>query len=171
MDAFITKPLDPVALFGTIERFLIERGTYSVQTKPSPAPTPVEVPRTQPQAEVPILDRPALLRRCMNRAELAESILAKFCAAIPKHIAEITDAAGAGDLARTASLAHALKGATANLGAERARQALRLLETAAKGGDAEGTTMALREAKVQLQTLLDAPDQRPHAPGVNRGAA
>jgi HPt (histidine-containing phosphotransfer) domain-containing protein len=70
----------------------------------------------------------------MNRADLAESILAKFCAAIPKHIAEITDVAVAGDLARTASLAHALKGATANLGAERAWQALRLLETAAKGG-------------------------------------
>ncbi|MFN7559401.1 MAG: ATP-binding protein [bacterium] len=175
MDAFITKPLDPAALFGTIERLLIERGTHAVQTKPAPtptpAPTPVEVPRTQPEAEVPILDRSALLRRCMNRADLAESILAKFCAAMPKHIAEITGAAGAGDLARTASLAHALKGATANLGAERARQALGLLETAAKAGDAEGTTMALREAKVQLQTLLESADQRPHAPGVNRGAA
>ncbi|MCU0688309.1 MAG: ATP-binding protein, partial [Phycisphaerales bacterium] len=124
----------------------------------------------------PILDRPGLLRRCLNRPALAESILGKFVAAIPKDALAVSAAVDAGDMDRAGKLAHALKGSAANIGAVRAQEACAQLEKAAKANDRESAMLARQRVLVELRKVMAEAAKQPisagpASPTVNKPAA
>jgi HPt (histidine-containing phosphotransfer) domain-containing protein len=120
--------------------------------------------------EVPPIDRPSLVARCMGDAAFACMILGKFQARAPEMVAAIERALTAGDAAAAGRAAHGLKGAAANLSAEGVRVAAEAIESAGHDGDltaAAGHVASLRAAMdrclAYVPTLVAALQRGPAA--------
>ena len=138
MDGYLTKPVDPQALFEAVER----SGTVS-----APASTdPLEA----------VIDRTDLLRRlCGDEALLAE-VIALFLVDCPARLATIKLAVDARDGERIRTAAHALKGAAANLSARGVMEAARALEQIGASGDLDHVTAAWSLLEAEGARLLMA---------------
>ena len=86
----------------------------------------------------PVVDFDSLLQRCLGNRELPKKLLTKFHARLPDELTQIASAVAAGDCALVSSLAHRLKGAAANLSAERMCEAAAELELLGRNGDLTG---------------------------------
>jgi signal transduction histidine kinase/CheY-like chemotaxis protein/HPt (histidine-containing phosphotransfer) domain-containing protein len=174
MDAFLTKPLEPAKLVAAIEKLLTERGlrvhpggaaamrgepAVDVPSTEAPAPAavakPAKVAPAAPVDDTPVLDREALLRRCMNKQTLADTMLAKFTQGVPAQVMDLSEAVDNLDFARCATMAHALSGSAANMGATRASAAARALEQASHAHDAEAVRLARSRLLVELRRVVD----------------
>jgi signal transduction histidine kinase/CheY-like chemotaxis protein/HPt (histidine-containing phosphotransfer) domain-containing protein len=102
----------------------------------------------------PVLDAPALLRRCMGKRELAVAILGRFTDAAPGQSMELGEAVENADHARAARLAHAMKGSALNVGAARVASWAGQIEQAAKAGDLERSRLAHARLLVELRRLI-----------------
>jgi PAS domain S-box-containing protein len=143
MDAYVTKPIDPIRLIETIQTLLqlAEDGTPRAEPRNGTRPLETDAPRhcidesaksrVQPRARQMIstpIDVLDLLNRCQDKRELCGRVIAKFrdrCSEHRERIARAIVAADCDDLARAA---HSLKGAAANLSAERLRAAAAEIE-------------------------------------------
>jgi two-component system, sensor histidine kinase and response regulator len=131
MDDYLTKPLD-VAKLRTLLRQWAEKLTAPAERASGPAAslavaTPGSPPDRPPPGESP-LDIGEALQRLGGDRELLDEMLALLVAEIPKRLSEFRAAAAAQNVAALRMLAHTLKGATANLGAQPARRAAEQLE-------------------------------------------
>ena len=108
----------------------------------------------EPNLEPLILDLDALLARCMGDSAVAERILAKFQRRLPDDLIQIETSVLAGEAERVASLAHALKGAAANLSAVALREAAARLETAGRNADLDGARACLRQLRGEWERFL-----------------
>ena len=101
MDGFLTKPIDPVTLFTTVES---EIGAL------------VLVPAAPERRGAPI-DREALMRRLNGDRSLFVQVGDLFLDECPKHLAEIDRSVEASDIDQVLFAAHALKGVAGTLSA------------------------------------------------------
>jgi signal transduction histidine kinase/CheY-like chemotaxis protein/HPt (histidine-containing phosphotransfer) domain-containing protein len=159
MTDYISKPFDPIKLVHTIEHYLDRARPAGIVPEVAGdrevAPT-VEThddfPTTPPEAEIwnenieehegenlpPVVDFDSLLQRCLGNRELPKKLLTKFHARLPAELTQIASAVAAGDCSLVSSLAHRLKGAAANLSAERMCEAAAELESLGRRGDLTG---------------------------------
>jgi HPt (histidine-containing phosphotransfer) domain-containing protein len=91
----------------------------------------------------PILDLNALLRRAMGDWEIVQVVIGKFQKRVPNDLALLEKHTGEGKLESVYQIAHALKGASANLSAEPIRQAAAELEAAGRAEQLEACRAAL----------------------------
>jgi HPt (histidine-containing phosphotransfer) domain-containing protein len=102
--------------------------SYPTSHSPSPSGIPSGYPPLDPAAEPsdvaappkdadrpPEIPVPAFLARCIGKAALALTVLEKVEAALPRMLAELQDAAAAGDASRAGRVAHQIKGSAGNL--------------------------------------------------------
>jgi PAS domain S-box-containing protein len=142
MDGYVTKPIDPDELLAAIDSALNPRPASGSTNHGEPAPpasgnTPENKSENQPpvaanSAEqstpgVP-LDVPSLLRRCRGKTSLAQTLLGKFQEQIQGQLEDMRRILSQRDLVALAKVAHAVKGAAANLSAEPLRQTAAELE-------------------------------------------
>ena len=152
MDDYLSKPLNPIQLLDTIEKNIQQfEATFSegvaassqppVQGGPAAkvvaeergsVPVTMEITAETPQLTDAAIDIDSLMQRCMGDHQFALTMIEKFRQRGQDDIAHIGAAAQARDCAETARLAHGMKGASGNLGAERLRQAAARLETIAR---------------------------------------
>jgi signal transduction histidine kinase/DNA-binding response OmpR family regulator len=137
MDDYLTKPLDPEQIAATLHKWLPSTAVPAAPTEAEPAQAPCEA--------API-DYPSLLRRCMQKEELAHRLVAKFVQQSRESAEEIRAAVNRGDAKGLTAAAHRLKGSAANVSAEYARQAAASLEAMGRSGD-------LSHAGEQVQCL------------------
>jgi PAS domain S-box-containing protein len=167
MDGYITKPVVPVELVGVLRRWLPDAtGTAApVGGPPSDAdaleaaatggagpPSPPGAPA--PDADALVWDRVGMLARVMGDATLADEIVAAFLQDAPRQLGAIRTALVAQDLPALARQAHALKGATANFGGDRASRAARQLEQSAQAGDLAAAQTWVAELQARLDELI-----------------
>jgi PAS domain S-box-containing protein len=124
MDAYVTKPIDPVRLIETIQGLLA-----SIDVQPPVANSSLDATVVQSMPDKPV-HLQGLLARCQGKRELCIRVLAKFADRAEDYRERIATAATADDRARLGGAAHALKGAAANLSAERLREASAEIERA-----------------------------------------
>ena len=96
--------------------------------------------------------RSALQRFEGDRGLLGE-VLEVFLGQVPLQIQQMDQAAAAGDMGRITELAHELRGAAANVGAEALREVAYGLELDVKGDGQEGVPAQIEVLKVELARL------------------
>jgi two-component system sensor histidine kinase/response regulator len=143
MDGYISKPIQPVALFAEIERCVAAaRGSKSMTDN------------NQEPAE--LFDRVSLLERVEGDQELLTEMIHLFQEDAPNLVAAMRDALQRGDMAVLERSAHSLKGAAGNLSAKATTTAAQQLEKDAKNKDATGAKVSLVQVERAVDQLLPA---------------
>ncbi len=135
MDDYLAKPLRAPELQGVLEKWTSANmpGGFGA-AEPRDNASNKETLQTEPLLpEFPVFDRPGLVNRMMGDERLARKILSRFLSEPPERLAEMEKSIQSGDLAKTARLAHMLKGAAGSSGAVRLEEtAKNLLEASRK---------------------------------------
>lgn len=97
---------------------------------------------------------PALLERCMGRADLAGLLLAKLERQAAADLEALAALLAAGDLAAGGARAHALKGAAAALAADGVRAGAARLEQACRAAARDDAAPALAALRLDVERLL-----------------
>ena len=141
MDDYLAKPLDPQALAAALARWLPAKAGVA---KTHAEETPAEA-----------IDYASLLRRCLNRPELAARLAGKLVEQAQQDVEAITAALRQNDAAALAASAHRLKGAAANVSAEGLRSVAGELETLGRDGNLASAAGRIEQLQREL-TLLKA---------------
>jgi CheY-like chemotaxis protein len=160
MNDFVSKPVTPLALTETLEKWLPKGGAEGERTKDEPE---LENAENVQAAELPIWDKSEMLRRLMGDEDLAATILNGFLADIPLQIQALKSFLAAGDSPSAERQAHTIKGASANIGGQRLQAVAFKLEKAAKSGDliSARTHVAVLEAQFdRLKEMLQRAKNR-----------
>jgi PAS domain S-box-containing protein len=132
MNDLITKPIDRKALLQTLRRWLpVGQGPSS--SIPSPAPTPSTTTRGDP-LRLEGIDVAGSLERLGLDIETFRRMLLRFGDGQPAVLDALRAAVASGDGAAAARHAHAIAGASGNLGADGLRGAAKALERAGRDG-------------------------------------
>jgi len=108
MDGYLSKPINPAALFAAVEE-----GLSAIQ---------------KPGDMMVVFDQDAFRERLDNDEELMTDVTRLFVEALPAWLASIDDAVNAKDAVALRAAAHALKGAAANLSASALFESAQTLE-------------------------------------------
>ena len=134
MNDYIAKPIDPHILAAVVGKWLAQE---TVNTPPELAgrQAEAEITSTPIDVELAVFNREDFVRRMMDDEELARTIAVGFLANLPELIRVLKDWAAKHDLEAVRKQAHQIKGAAANVGAERLRSVALEIEKAGKAGD------------------------------------
>jgi two-component system sensor histidine kinase/response regulator len=111
MDDYITKPIDPDAMFAILRKHYAHAGSQS--------PTPAEAGGTR-SAALPVIrgiDTEGGLRRVVGNKRLYLEMLRRFCAGQREAATQIRAALEGGERSVAERIAHTLKGVSGNIGA------------------------------------------------------
>ncbi|MEA2736250.1 MAG: hypothetical protein QOE14_2701 [Humisphaera sp.] len=157
MDGYVAKPIDPDLLFQAILT-LVQRSLRQAAVIAPPAARATEhtvkLAATVPGYEAPI-NLETLLRRCRGKATLVESLLGKFDAAIGAQLDELRGAFTRIDGAAVSRVAHAIKGASANLSANAVSSAAAELERLGAKGEWESANESLQRLETSVRECLE----------------
>jgi two-component system, sensor histidine kinase and response regulator len=143
MNGHVSKPIDPLALFETLERFVapIAKGPALPPQEPAPAASEVdELP------ELSGLNTADGLRRVAGNKKLYRKLLRQFSQTEADAAQRIAVALAENDRALAERLAHTVKGVAGNIGATAVQNAAAHLEKAIKGSAAEAEIEVWRAA-------------------------
>ncbi len=143
MDGYVSKPIDPRALFAEIER-CVGKGERSAAM----------AMKSSQQTEK--LDRASLLERVEGDQELLTEMIHLFLEDAPRQLAAMQDALQGGEASVLERAAHSLKGAASNLSAHVTVAAALELEKSARNGDMESSKLCLAKLQAAVQQLLPA---------------
>ena len=143
MDGYISKPIDPRALFAEIER-CVGKGERSAAMA------------MQSSQQTEKLDRASLLERVEGDQELLTEMIHLFLEDAPRQLAAMQDALQGGEASVLERAAHSLKGAASNLSAHVTVAAALELEKSARNGDMESSKLCLAKLQAAVQQLLPA---------------
>lgn len=145
MDDYLTKPL----MAEELKKVLLKWTGGAQRTTDVSSDTDVN------QGNVPkgfiVFDEKNLLKRLMNNRELAAKVLLAFLNDLPPKIASIKLLADAGDTETCARIAHSIKGAAANLGADAIREVACAIENAGVADDKKTLVNLVKEIEHQFE--------------------
>jgi CheY-like chemotaxis protein len=156
-DDYVSKPVQPDALFDAIDRV--------VRLRPADGPEPAGVvalsaqSRSSHPGDDDVLDRASLLARFDGDGDLLAELADLFRASAPALVAEVRNAAARGDAPGLTRAAHTLRGMVGNFGAPRAVGLAQDIEDRGREGnlaDAEARAADLERAVSRLAARLEA---------------
>ncbi len=133
MDAYVTKPIDAKELIAVIGRLAMTR------------------------IETQVFDRSALLEQCMGDEDLVQLLSARFLETVPALLQEIEQAVMRSDSAALRRSAHALKGVSGSMRAQRMvneSEKLELLGKENRSGEGSPHLHALKEELAMLGQVM-----------------
>jgi two-component system sensor histidine kinase/response regulator len=162
MDDYLAKPIKRSELMDVLNRWLVASTCApgsAGRAVPIGAPplrdeatAPLVVPPVVP--ELSVFDESVLLKVLDGDRESAAEIAADFLDDLPVQLSGLREAVAAGDAVRVRRRAHALKGASASVGAEALRQLAAGLEQSAAAGVLDGASTVVAEVEQQLTRLV-----------------
>ena len=167
MNGHVSKPIDPSALFETVERFVAPTVKGPAVTPQEPAPAAVaEVDELPDVAGLNVAE--GLVRVAGNK-KLYRKLLRQFSNTEADAAQRIASALAGNDRTLAERLAHTVKGVAGNIGAATVQNAAAHLEKAIKGSAPAAEIEALRVALEEclaplihgLQTALEGADGEP----------
>jgi PAS domain S-box-containing protein len=144
MDDYLTKPVAPEELKQMLMKWTV--GEEKPATEPDSS-----VPKDNVKEKIIVFDEKNLLERLMNNSELAGRILTAFLDDVPRKIINIKSHAEAGDIATCKRIAHSIKGAAANLGANALKEIALAVENAGAADDKTALTSLVKEIEHQFE--------------------
>lgn len=156
MNDLVTKPIDPLALISTVQRWVRQRSPShpppsSTTAPPAEQSPPQERGSKDTELSLPGVDTEAGLRRTANNRLLYVSLLRKLVGSLKESLLQIEQSIAAGQARQAASLVHGLKGVAGNLGANDIWELSASLEQAlGSGQETLSIFQALTAAAMQL---------------------
>ena len=142
MDAYVPKPIEPAALYASVED---EAGSVSVSCDP------------EASASAAAVDRDRIMERLDGDEDLFAEVIRLFLEDCPVRLAAIKAAVDRDDADQIRVTAHALKGAAGNMSATRLFEATAALERIGAEGRIHAARAAWRqlsaEAAIAMETL------------------
>ena len=136
MDDYVSKPIQPKELADAIDRQ--SSGTLRLD--------PPEFPETPaPESEKEIFDGASLLGRLEGDEDLCREILMGYVEDLPIQMEKLESALRKSDIEAAVRQAHSIKGASANIGAQRLRDTALEIEDAGKRGETETMLFLVRK--------------------------
>jgi two-component system, sensor histidine kinase and response regulator len=164
MDDYLVKPIRPIELAETLERWLrgpAARGPVAPSGGPTEAPGEPAPTGGNPEPSAPEpFDESVLLELLDGDREAAAEILDDYVREGHATLAAIHEALVATDLAAVKSKAHSLKGASANVGASAMRELAARLEAAAAGQSLSESLSVFAEIEAAYDPLTESIDAR-----------
>jgi HPt (histidine-containing phosphotransfer) domain-containing protein len=148
MDGYLTKPIDPTALFAAVE----QQGDGA------------QAPEREEPALAIVFDEPALLRRLSGDTTLMIDIMHAFVGDCPALLAAIKTAVEMRDAEGVRLAAHELRGVAANLAATHLSEAAHVLERLGEESRMDAAQGAWRRLAIEASRVIDALRQRTTAP-------
>jgi two-component system, sensor histidine kinase and response regulator len=142
MDLYLTKPIRTADLLAALDQ------VESLRVGPDAR----EI--SSPGADQTHLDLAAALERLDGDRKLFDQVAALFKEECPKLIAEIAGAFAAGDIRKVQSVAHALKGSSACIGANALSQAAEGLERLARTDDMDNSQVQMKVVEREVEGLM-----------------
>jgi CheY-like chemotaxis protein len=102
MDGYLSKPIDPLALFATVEQ---------------EAPPPIQPELAAPDGSRKVVDMDAVMRQLSGDQDLFNEVAQLFLEDCPRRLEGIDAAVASADLGQIRFAAHTLKGSAGNLSA------------------------------------------------------
>ena len=163
MDDYITKPISGARVAAIISRIIpVSAGEAAAVATPATSDdTAAEATRVSPDPSAAV-DLADLVQRCMNKPQIAHRVLAKFEQTALGLLREIEQATEREDLETGGRHAHALKGAAANISAERLRAAAAKMEQQCKVGAGAAARTTLMELQLEMKRCLDVVPEALH---------
>jgi len=149
MNDHLAKPIDPDILFKSLLRWIPVR-TAAPNGDAAPEVMAQKAPADSISLEVPGIDTQSALKRTGGSRQRYESLLRRFADSQVGAVKEIRGALDARDSATAQRIAHSLKGAAANLGANGLASAAGRVELAIK------TQSAVESVLVEMEQTLFA---------------
>jgi HPt (histidine-containing phosphotransfer) domain-containing protein len=103
----------------------------------------------------PIFDASSFGHRLMDDLSLQQQVATNFIADIPRQLASLEQAVTNQDAEAISSLAHRIKGAAANMSAERMRVIALDLEMSSKEGDVADADKKTRDLTAAFEEVID----------------
>jgi HPt (histidine-containing phosphotransfer) domain-containing protein len=153
MNDYITKPIDPEAMFATLRLYYAGNGKKA----PPPAPAPAEA---SGQLSIAGIDSVGGIRRVMGNTALYMDLLKRYSEGQRDAIGKVSAALGSGDRPLAERLAHTLKGVSGNIGASEVQEIAAKLEAAIRDSapEAEIAELSRRLSEV-LAGVIGAIDR------------
>lgn len=141
MNDHITKPIDPVQLFGTLVKWISHREETPKKIEDSTTSTSAQVIKpSQPEQtlpdSLPEFDLDEGLKRLMGNRDLYRMLLVDFASQYAPAADKIRTALDTGDFEQAHQLVHAIKGVAGNLAAKELHQHSAALEKLVKNANA-----------------------------------
>lgn len=155
MNAYITKPFDPVELYRALQRF-VRRTARTERTTEDGVPDSAAW-LVAASAEAPVrspLDRMGALARLGGNANVYARVLRLFASDHAGDVGRIREALAAGDRQRAELLAHSLKGVAANIGATDLAAFAAELQAASRDAGREATAKLLARAEAEMRAVV-----------------
>lgn len=162
MNEHLTKPVDAEQLFTMLGRLvgrhflappIPEPPSKVSEIKPETVPSPTLVP--PPTAPVRRFDREHLLEFAGGDASFVQKLSDIFNRTAPRQATELADAFAAGDLDKTRFIAHQLKGAVGNFGADSAHKLAADIELHARAGTTDGLEATIDALRGDIDWICD----------------
>jgi HPt (histidine-containing phosphotransfer) domain-containing protein len=155
MNDYVTKPIAPQALAEALDKWLPkEEGELRNARNDQRDGGATDVSIVESQA--PIFDKAGMMARLMEDEDLARTVAEGFLEDIPRQIEALRGYLEAGDAPGAERQAHAIKGASANVGGEALCAAAFDMEKAAKAGDLDAAGGHMAELDAQFDRLKEA---------------
>jgi signal transduction histidine kinase/CheY-like chemotaxis protein len=150
MDAYISKPIQPLELFRVLARLFPEDAAQTDATVPASA---VSAATPGDLADADVWDAEISLANAGGDPGLRNELVELFLEESPRILQELNDAATARDAAAAKRLAHGLKGSAAAIGAIAALRTAERLERAGIDGDWKALDAGLPLLRDELARL------------------
>ena len=147
MDDYVSKPIVPAELLAALEKWL--------PNEEGPTLLPPAAERAASAAEAhPVFDRAGFENRLMEDADLIVEITRGFLEDVPLKLEALGKAVQGGDPAEAGRLAHALRGACANVGAVAMSAVAGEIEAAGAAGRVEKVAALVPDLEAAFSLLL-----------------
>ena len=160
MNDYVTKPIDPDRLFGTLARWVDTEQSGAAEDDPidSVEAEAEDVPEGALPTRINGIDMDAARTMMRGNDELLRRLLTQFHDRYMDYAEKITEQLGSGDLEGAQRTAHSLKGVSGNLQAGRVFEAAKTLENELKekgdDGDTDGLVTELSAALDEVNASL-----------------
>jgi CheY-like chemotaxis protein len=139
MDDYLSKPIDPTALFAMVEE---------------EAPAPIQLELVAPDGLRTAVDMDAVMRRLSGDRDLFNEVAQLFLEDCPRRLEIIDSAVASADLGQIRFAAHALKGAAGNLSAAGLVAAATSLEACGSDGRIQEAGAAAGQVAIEARRVM-----------------
>ncbi|MFC5529861.1 response regulator [Cohnella yongneupensis] len=151
MNAYITKPFDPIELYNMLQRFVRKTAT--------PDTTAIRSLSVQPEQGSGRLDREGALKRLGGNGQLYVRILKMFVDVHARDVSNVREAIATGDYDSAVLHAHSLKRLASNIGAIALAATMAEVQAAAQCGTPERLSELLSQADNELEATIRATNE------------